>query len=294
MQNFEKEPFIKIVKGNNNLTKIIIKDKTNASIEVYLNGAQITSYKNSKGKELLYLSSKAIFQQSKSIRGGIPICWPQFGPGELPQHGFARNQLWNIKDSIIKDNYISIILSLENNEETKKQWDHCFYLEYTINLFNGNDEKLSLELKVINKNENKSFSFTGALHNYFRILDCRKITIHGLKNLSYIDKVNQGIKCNEEKDEVIILGETDRVYLNSPDVIIIKDILDNSIIELKKNSFIDCVLWNPWIEKSKQISDLGENEWINYICVESALVSSPITLKPGEQWIGKQEIKSKL
>ena len=40
---------------------------------------------------MLYLSSKSAMDGSKAVRGGIPICFPNFGPWKLgAQHGFAR------------------------------------------------------------------------------------------------------------------------------------------------------------------------------------------------------------
>ncbi|KAJ4880392.1 Galactose mutarotase-like superfamily protein [Raphanus sativus] len=64
-------------KGINGLEKIIIRDRQGRSFEVYLYGGQVTSWKNEKGEELLFMSSKAIFKPPKAIRGGIPVLFPQ-------------------------------------------------------------------------------------------------------------------------------------------------------------------------------------------------------------------------
>jgi D-hexose-6-phosphate mutarotase len=42
-------------------------------MQVYLHGAHVTSWKID-GQEQLYLSERAIFQEGKAIRGGIPVC----------------------------------------------------------------------------------------------------------------------------------------------------------------------------------------------------------------------------
>jgi len=43
-------------------------------------------------------ASGQVFDGSKPIYGGVPICWPQFGPGDIQQHGFARNLKWECVD----------------------------------------------------------------------------------------------------------------------------------------------------------------------------------------------------
>jgi len=54
--------------------------------------------------------------------------------------------------------------------------------------------------------------------------------------------------------------------------------------------FFFVVVWNPWDKKAKSISDLGDNEYKHMLCVQAACVEKPITLKPGEEWKGRQEI----
>lgn len=44
-------------------------------------------------------SEKAVFDNKKAIRGGIPLVFPNFGPWDLgPQHGFARISMWTLLD----------------------------------------------------------------------------------------------------------------------------------------------------------------------------------------------------
>ena len=74
-----------------------------ASAVISLYGAQLLSYQPAPGRELLWLSPKAVWQQQQAIRGGVPVCWPWFGPAgkpfntsaaKLPNHGLVRNRLW--------------------------------------------------------------------------------------------------------------------------------------------------------------------------------------------------------
>jgi len=49
---------------------------TGESVEVLLYGATVISWKSAQGKENLFLSSKAKFDGSKAVRGGIPLVFP--------------------------------------------------------------------------------------------------------------------------------------------------------------------------------------------------------------------------
>lgn len=63
--------------------------------EVHLHGATLTSYRHA-GRELLFLSDRAVFDGAKAIRGGVPLVFPQFGQprAEMPQHGLLRTATW--------------------------------------------------------------------------------------------------------------------------------------------------------------------------------------------------------
>jgi len=274
--------------GNNNLIRAQLKHSEGSSCEIYLNGAHVTSFQNSKGEELIFMSTKANFKEGKAIRGGVPICWPQFGPGELPQHGFARNSIWNIKETKAQ-NDVSITFSLTDSEDTRKQWNNSFSIEYKIIL---SKDKLQLEFTVVNKNSNKkSFSFTGALHTYIKVKNSSKSFVEGLKNLQYVDKVNFNKISTENENEVHFASEVDRGYLNSPNEVRITDESVPFTVLIKKENFPDVVVWNPWSIKCKEMADMGQNDYEEMVCAESAILDKhPIQLFPGGVWTGRTEI----
>ncbi|PAN39937.1 hypothetical protein PAHAL_7G280000 [Panicum hallii] len=117
-------------KGPTSLEKLVLREARGWSAEVHLYGGQVTSWKNDHGDELLFVSSKAIFKPPKAIRGGIPICFPQFGTqGNLEKHGFARNRLWVIDDNpppLPVNTAIKTFadLILKPSEEDLKIWPH--------------------------------------------------------------------------------------------------------------------------------------------------------------------------
>jgi D-hexose-6-phosphate mutarotase len=82
----------------------------------------------------------------------------------------------------------------------------------------------------------------------------------------------------------VITSETDRVYLNTGNVIELEDpVLSRRTRVVKENSD-STVVWNPWMQKARALSDLGDDEWTQMICVETSNVAdSAVALAPGEQ-----------
>ncbi|XP_018680923.2 putative glucose-6-phosphate 1-epimerase isoform X4 [Musa acuminata AAA Group] len=125
----DEKPPVEICKGVNDLDKVVLRGLRGSSAEVYLYGCHVTSWKNNHDEELLFLSSKAIFKPPKAIRGGIPICFPQFGShGNLEQHGFVRNRFWSIDSSppppTVSCNKAFVDLIFKPSEEDLKIWPY--------------------------------------------------------------------------------------------------------------------------------------------------------------------------
>ena len=58
------------------------------------------------------------------------------------------------------------------------------------------------------------------------------------------------------------------------------------------HGFFHPVVWNPWDKKAKAMADFGDDEYKHMLCVEAAAIERPITLKPGEEWRGRQELSA--
>ncbi|KAL4227929.1 hypothetical protein ACF0H5_013368 [Mactra antiquata] len=256
---------------------------------INLCGATVTSWKIGE-EEILFCSKKAIRDGSKAIRGGIPLVFPNFGPWELgPQHGFARNKQWKLDTDSVKDQdeNPSWTFILEDDEGTRNMWNKRFRLEYTVQLF---IDTLKTSLYVNNTGED-SFSFTTLLHTYFRVDNIKDTRIKGLQNLKYVDKVNGG-EHKEERELVCIDENYDRIYKDRVDnVTLYPDNNQSSITREISTNLPDIVVWNPWIEKAKGMSDFDDNEYLNMICVEVGAVSKPLTLAPGNKMVASQTIK---
>ena len=83
-ETFGIEGCIDVVEGTGGLPKVILQHACGASAEIYLYGACVTSWKQPSGNEVLYVRPDAVFDKSKPISGGIPICFPQVAPFKIP------------------------------------------------------------------------------------------------------------------------------------------------------------------------------------------------------------------
>ncbi|KAH7532445.1 putative glucose-6-phosphate 1-epimerase [Ziziphus jujuba] len=284
---------LNIVHDTDGLPRIILTEPTGSSAEVLLDGGQVISWKNERREELLYRSTKAIWKPPKAIRGGIPVCFPQFGNfGSLEQHGFARNRLWSLDSDPsplpLANNQSSVDLILKSTEEDLKTWPRRFELRLRISLSAG---KLTLIPRVRNL-DSKPFSFTFALRNYLSVSDISEVRIEGLETLDYFDNLMHRERFTEQADAITFDGEIDRVYLSTPSKIAIIDHEKKRTFALRKNGMPDAVVWNPWDKKAKALPDFGDEDYKTMLSVGSAAVETPIVLKPFEEWRGHQELST--
>eukprot|EP01117_Protostelium_nocturnum_P005811 TRINITY_DN2098_c0_g2_i1.p1 TRINITY_DN2098_c0_g2~~TRINITY_DN2098_c0_g2_i1.p1 ORF type:complete len:301 (-),score=113.15 TRINITY_DN2098_c0_g2_i1:452-1354(-) len=261
-----------------------------ASSKVYLYGAHVFSFVEKGGKETLFLSDKVIYKKGKGIRGGIPVCWPQFASeGPLPQHGFCRTSEWHLSSTSAAENgsNATAIFTLNDSEETRKLWNHNFQLTYTVEL-SGNALHLTLEVKNLGSS---AFEWSGALHTYFLISDVTQTHLTGLKEITYCDKTKDKQMVKEDAEKVEFKAETDRVYFGAAkNAVEIVDRSDpDSHYRVDVTQFDDVVVWNPWEEKAKTIPDFDPSEWKIMICVEGTQLGA-VKAEAGSTWTGKYSI----
>ncbi|KAJ6914137.1 glucose-6-phosphate 1-epimerase [Populus alba x Populus x berolinensis] len=286
---------VELCKGINSLDKVVLRDPRGSTAEVYLYGAHVTSWKNDHGEELLFVSSKAIFKPPKAIRGGIPICFPQFGShGSLEQHGFARNRFWSIDTDPppFPTNSKSFIdLILKSSEEDMQKWPHSYEFRLRVALGTGGDLMLTSRIRNTNA-DGKPFTFTFAYHTYFSVSDISEVRVECLETLDYLDNLQNKERFTEQGDALTFESEVDKIYLSTPTKIAILDHEKKRTFVLRKDGLPDAVVWNPWDKKAKTMADFGDDEYKHMLCVEAAVVEKPITLKPGEEWKGRLELSA--
>ncbi|XP_034705396.1 putative glucose-6-phosphate 1-epimerase isoform X1 [Vitis riparia] len=289
-----------VVKASDGIDQVVLQNSRGASARVSLHGGQVLSWKTHRGEELLFTSSKgfhllqAIFKPPVAVRGGIPICFPQFGShGTLEQHGFASNKIWIIDDNppLLPPNdsngkaYVDLLLKPTEND--LKFWPHSFEFRLRVSL--NVDGHLTLISRIRNV-DGKPFSFSIAFHTYFSISDISEVRIEGLETLHYLDNLLQKECFTDQGNTLTFESEVDRVYVNSPDVVAVFDHENKRTFFIKKKGLPDVVVWNPWDKKAKALVDFGDDEYKQMLCVDGAAVEKQITLRPGEEWTGRVEI----
>ncbi|KAK2365303.1 putative glucose-6-phosphate 1-epimerase [Trifolium repens] len=283
-----------ITKDQNGIGQVVLRTPQGASARVSLHGAQVTSWRNEHGEELLFTSSKTISKTLKATRGGIPICFPQFGNcGSMELHGFARNRMWAIDENppplpANDSNGKSFVdLLLKSSEEDVKCWPHSFEFRLRVSLTTGGDLTLISRVRNIN---GKPFSFSFAYHTHFMVSDISEIRIEGLETLDYLDNLFQKERFTEQGDAITFESEVDRVYLGSPNIIAVIDHEKKQTYIIKKEGLPDIAVWNPWEKKSKSMVDFGDEEYKQMLCVDAAVTEKPVNLRPGEEWTGRLQL----
>jgi len=233
-------------------------------------------------QDLMFLSDKAYYQAGKAIKGGVPICWPWFGPD--PQglgrsaHGFVRNRLWNLKASqVTAAGEVQVSLGLTDTEETRALWPQAFELDLVVTVA----QELTIELTTLNT-DSETFSITQALHTYFQVGDIGQTQVLGLEDIAYIDKVEQGVN-KVQKGPVLIHSEVDRIYTHVANPLVIVDPQLQRRIAITSQGSHTAVVWNPGPAICAQMADLEDDAYQNFICVETANAGEElVTLRPGE------------
>uniref|UniRef100_A0A0E0G273 glucose-6-phosphate 1-epimerase n=1 Tax=Oryza nivara TaxID=4536 RepID=A0A0E0G273_ORYNI len=286
---------VEVVKdGATGLEKLVLREAHGCSVQVFLYGGQVIFWENEYREQLLFVSRKAYFKPPKAIRGGIQICFPQFGNhGVLEQHGFARNRLWSVDETPppfpATTSNCHIDLILKQSPEDLKIWPNSFEFRLRVALSPTGDLMLTSRIKNTNA-DGKPFKFGFSYNTYFSVSDISEVRVEGLETLDYIDNLQCGKRCTEQGDAVVFESEAEKVYLSAPPKIVIIDHDKKRTFELRKEGLPDVVVWNPWDRKAKTILDFGEEEYKCMLCVGAANAEKPITLRPGEEWQGRQEI----
>ncbi|RWV87715.1 hypothetical protein BHE74_00009520 [Ensete ventricosum] len=238
------KPSVELCKGINGLDKVVLRETRGSSAEVYLFGGQVTSWKNEHGEELLFVSSKAIFKPPKAVRGGIPICFPQFSShGNLEQHGFARNKFWSIDTNppqLPSNNLVKtfVDLILKPTDDDIKIWPHSYEFRLRVALTPGGDLMLTSRIRNTNS-DGKPFSFTFAYHTYLLVSDISEVRVEGLETLDYLDNLKERERFTEQGDAITFESEVDKIYLSTPNKIAIIDHEKKRTFVLRKDGLPD-------------------------------------------------------
>jgi glucose-6-phosphate 1-epimerase len=271
-----------IVAGNGGLPKVCVTTPS-ASAEIYLHGAQLTSWRLAGAEEAIFLSGHSHWEDSRAIRGGIPICFPWFRANaedsQAPAHGFVRTREWRL-DAVAAEDSGAVILSCstESDESTRRWWPHEFRLVHRVTV----GGTLHLELTATNIGATP-LSFEEALHTYFHVGDARNVRVHGLDRVTYLDNTD-GNREKIQSSDVVFGGATDNAYLDARGALELVDPDLHRILKTDKENSATTVVWNPWQQGAASLADLGDDEWRTMACVEASnILCSAVRLAPGQQ-----------
>lgn len=250
-----------------------------AVARIALHGAHVMEWTPAGEHAVLYMSPEAVIERGTPVRGGIPICWPWFGPhasdGAKPAHGFVRTEMWKLEEVLAAKDRVEVVLGLASNDATRTLWPHDFALRLRVSI--GADLEASL---VIRNTDTQAWTMTGALHTYLCVGDVTKTVIRGLHGTPFVEG-----RLSPEKrlqhGPVVIDREVDRIYISDA-AVEVEDVAGGRTLIIEKSGSRSTVVWNPWIEKSKRLSDLPDDAYPRFLCVETTNAGEDaITIPPG-------------
>jgi len=268
-------------KGEGDLPVVEIHNRHGSAL-ISLQGAHILSWIPDGEDDVIWLSEEAKFAAGKSVRGGIPLCWPWFGAhatnADYPAHGFARTTDWQVVTTeALDDGNTRVTFTTQPQPETEAMWPADTTVQFQVTV----GKKLEMELLTHN-NGSQAITIGQALHTYFRVGDVSKVLLHGLDDTYYLDKL-EGFSRKIQHGPITINEEVDRIYLDTASDCVIEDkTLQRNIIIIKCGSH-STVVWNPWQETAEKMGDLGSSGYQQMLCVESSNAAEDVvTIEPGK------------
>ncbi len=247
---------------------------------IALHGAQVLSWV-AGGRERLYLSPQAVLDGQTAIRGGIPLCFPQFNQrGPLMKHGFARHLPWQAVAGAPPG---QAVLRLTDDEQTRGWWPHAFEAELALTLSPG---VLNVALSVRNTGT-EAWDFTTALHSYLRVDDIAQVRVNGLDGCARWDAVTD--THSVQQGALRFAGEYDSVFQAAPGALQLHDGAHALTLQ-QSASCTNQVVWNPGAALCAQLSDMPADGYAHMLCIEAAQIDAPVQLAPGAAWTGWQQL----
>jgi len=270
-----------ITAGNGGLPRISITTPA-ATAEIYLHGAQVTSWRPVGHEDVIFLSEHSQFETGKAIRGGIPVCFPWFrnkvDDPKAPSHGVVRTKAWELDSVESHGDTVVVSLSTISDAGTRAWWPYDFHLVHRATI----GAELIQELVTTNTGAAPA-RFEEALHTYYRVGAAAQVRISGLDGVAYLDNTD-GNREKRQAGDIVFTAQTDRAYLDTTHAVEIADPVLRRRIRLEKQNSRTTVVWNPWSTGAQTLSDLGDEEWRTMACVEASNMRVyPVDLAPGQQ-----------
>jgi glucose-6-phosphate 1-epimerase len=281
MEEQHNREAIRFEGGSGGLQRALISTPA-ADAELYRQGAHLTRWTPRGQQSVLFLSAKSAFETGKAIRGGVPVIFPWFGPRSDgrpgPAHGFARTSEWMVESARQREGgSVEVVLALSSSDATRALFESDFRLRFRVTV----GSELEMELEAVNT-ARAPFTFEQALHTYLAVGDVQQVSVLGLEGTTFIDKTDGFKRKSHGREPIRIAKETDQVHLSTQAACTVLDPVWKRRIIIGKSGSNSTVIWNPWIEKSKGMSDMPAEGWKQMLCVETAnAADNPVLLAPG-------------
>lgn len=258
--------------------QVTLLDIRNAqgSATLSLFGGQVLSFIPAHDRrERLFLSPTARLDGSKSIRGGIPLCWPWFGAHQqdagLPAHGYIRTRQWQVVDSVERDAESTLLLQALDCSGPGFAGSAQLQLRLTVGA--------SLQVELLTTNTGaRPFPLSAALHTYFAADDIHGTELRGLRG-RYSDKTRDWAHFDTPVP-YRFTEETDRIHLEAAGELQIVQ-AGGAVTHIASAGHDSIVVWNPWTACADNFPDLEPEGYARMLCVETALTQG-FALAPGE------------
>lgn len=242
-------------------------------------GAQVLEFQASGKPPLLWCSPLAARQPGKALRGGIPLCFPWFGPHPTdpakPAHGVARQRDWVFAGARQASETLQLEFTLAADAATYALWPHDFVATLVMTF----GRQLALQLTVANTGL-EPFGFDFAFHSYFPLADSRQARVEGLANSLCIDQLAPGRPRSRQQGAVRFNGETDRIYLGTTGDCHLVDEVRGHFRRIRAPDCRSVIVWNPGPEKTARLTDMPSDAWRGMACVESGNIEDDASVLP--------------
>ena len=255
-------------------------------------GAQILSYQQGEQPPLIWLSPDAAYQRGQSVRGGVPVCWPWFGDlrrnpqavqahyhlEQAPAHGLVRALDWELLGIDEGGDAVTLRFAYDTRTQPLEGWPRDVGLTFVVRLAGD----LGMSLETHNRGT-EPLTLSQALHSYFAVSDVRQVSVEGLQGCRYIDTLQDWQELRQQ-EALVFDAETDRIYFDTAARLSIVDPGWGRRIHLDARGSRSAVLWNPWVDKAKRLSQFPDDAWQNMLCIETAnVLEDVVQLNAGER-----------
>lgn len=277
------------LRGRGEMDTLVLTAADGAHAELYLAGAHLTSWVPAGAAEQLFVSARSAYTPGTAIRGGVPVIFPQFGPGPIPRHGFARTSTWEVAAAGESPTGAArATLALRDSETTRRVWPFAFEAQLGVELLG---QTITVSLGIGNPGP-APLTFTAALHTYVAVADIARATVEGLAGVPYRDQTRGNASVVDEAPGLTFEREVDRLYVRTPRELRLHDGRgpDARVVAIHADGFPDAVVWNPWAEKARALDDLADDEYQRFVCIEAAAAAEPVVVALGARWTGAQRL----